>query len=118
RMSASLGASVDPSQVLVEVADPSALDVLLSVQPADAARIKGGDPVTLHAGQRATDAPLAAGVVVDVAGIVDSASHSVAVRARTTTTKRALRIGETIFGEIVVAIRPHAVTVPIEALVP
>lgn len=118
RMSTSLGASVDPSQSLVEVADPSALDVLLSVQPADAARIKSGNKVTVHPGQRATNESLAAGDVVDVAGVVDSASHSVSVRMRTTTAKRPLRIGETLFGEIVVAIRSRAVTVPIEALVP
>jgi membrane fusion protein (multidrug efflux system) len=118
RMSASLGASVDPTQVLVEVADPATLDVLLSVQPADAARIKSGHKVSLHAGQRATDESLATGEVVDVAGIVDSTTHSVAVRVRTTSTKRPLRIGETLFGEIVVATRPRAVTVPIEALVP
>jgi membrane fusion protein (multidrug efflux system) len=118
RMSTSLGASVDPTTVLVEVADPATLDVLLSVQPADAARIKSGDHVALHPGQRATDAPLAAGEVVDVSGVVDSTSHSVTVRIRTTSSKRALRIGETLFGEIVVATRPRAVTVPIEALVP
>jgi membrane fusion protein (multidrug efflux system) len=118
RMSASLGASVDPSQPLVDVADPSALDVLLSVEPADAARIKSGNKVTLHPGQRATAESLATGDVVDLAGVVDSASHSVSVRVRTSGAKRPLRIGETLFGEIVVAIRPRAVTVPIEALVP
>lgn len=118
RMSASLGAAVDPSQSLVEVADPATLDVLLSVQPGDAARIKSGDKVTLHPGQRATDESFAAGDVVDVAGVVDSASHSVSVRVRTASSKRPLRIGETLFGEIVVATRPRAVTIPIEALVP
>lgn len=118
RMSASLGASVDPTQILVEVADPSALDVLLSVQPADAARIRSGNKVTLHSGQRASAESLGDGDVVDLAGIVDSASHSVSVRVRTSSVKRPLRIGETLFGEIVIAVRPRAVTVPIEALVP
>ena len=118
RMATSLGASVDPSEPLVEVADPAALDVMLSVQPADAARIKGGDKVTLHPNQRATGQSLATGEVVDLAGVVDSASHSVAVRVRTTSTTRRLRIGETLFGEIVAAVRAHAVIIPVEALVP
>src|SRR5207249_10723888 len=52
-MSAVLGASVDPSQALVEVADPSALDIVFNVTPAEAARIHGGDGVTVTAGEGA-----------------------------------------------------------------
>ncbi len=118
RMSTSLGASVDPSEPLVEVSDPTMVDVLLSLQPAEAARVKSGDHVALHPGQRATEAPFADGDVIDVSGIVDSTSHSVTVRVRATSSKRPLRIGETLFGEITTATRPRAVTVPIEALVP
>ena len=118
RMSTSLGASVDPSEPLVEVSDPTMVDVLLSLQPGEAARVKSGDHVALHPGQRATDAPFADGEVVDVSGIVDSTSHSVTVRVRATNSKRPLRIGETLSGEITVAMRPRAITVPTEALVP
>ncbi|MES1259782.1 MAG: efflux RND transporter periplasmic adaptor subunit, partial [Gemmatimonadota bacterium] len=118
RMSAAFGASVDPSQPLVEVADPAMVDVVLTVQPADAARIRVGSRVTLHSGQRADGESLGSGDVVDVAGIVDSASRSVAVRVRAASGKRPLRIGETLFGEIVLATRPHAITVPLAALVP
>ena len=117
RMTTSLGASVDPSEPLVEVSDPTMVDVLLSLQPAEAARIKSGDHVALHPGQRATAALFADGEVIDVSGIVDSTSHSVTVRVRATSSKRSLRIGETLFGEITVATRPRAVRVPIEALV-
>src|SRR2546427_2850990 len=39
----SLGATADPSQPLVEVADPAALDIVFSVSPAEAARIHAGD---------------------------------------------------------------------------
>jgi multidrug efflux pump subunit AcrA (membrane-fusion protein) len=53
RLTASLGASVDPSQVLIEIADPTALDVLFSVTPTDAGRIHPGARVTLSAGQDA-----------------------------------------------------------------
>lgn len=118
RMTAAIGASVDPSQALVEVADPSGLDVVLTVPPADAARIKAGDAVTLHAGQRATDESLGTGHVVDVAGVVDSATRSVAVRVRAAAAKRSLRIGETLFGAITIATRPRAIMIPLAALVP
>jgi len=118
RMSAALGAAADPSQPLVEVADPSALDILLSVTPAMAARIRPGAKVTLGAGERAAGEPLGEGRVADVAGIVDTVSRSVAVRVRAAATRRALRIGETVFGRIDMGTRPAAVTVPLEALVP
>jgi membrane fusion protein (multidrug efflux system) len=49
---------------------------------------------------------------------VDSVSRAVAVRARLTRPPRALRIGESVLGHIVTGTNPHAVTVPIEALVP
>ena len=102
----------------MEIADPAAVDVVLSVQPGDAARIRSGNRVALHAGQRARGDTLAGGVVAAVAGIVDSASRSVEIRVQTTTAKRPLRIGETLFGQITVAIRPRAVMVPLAALVP
>lgn len=118
RMTAAVGASADPSQVLVEIADPTALDVVLTVQPADAARIKAHDKVVLHSGQRASDELVGSGEVVDVAGVVDSASRSVAVRVHAVAAKRSLRIGETLFGEITIATRPRAIMVPLAALVP
>jgi len=102
----------------VEIADPAMVDVVLTVQPGDAARIKAGAVVRLHSGQRADGEPLGTGTVVDVAGIVDSASRSVSVRVRASGAKRPLRIGETLFGEIALATRPHAITVPLAALVP
>ena len=72
RMSTTLGGSVDASQPVVEVADPTALDVLLNVTPGDAARVHPGASITLSAGQgagsqsmtsqtatsRSTDAPV------------------------------------------------------------
>ena len=50
-MSALVGATADVNQPLVEIADPSAVDVLLSVTPEQAAQIHAGDTVTLTAGQ-------------------------------------------------------------------
>lgn len=118
RLSASLGASVDANQPLVEIADPSALDILLSITPTDAARVRLGAKVSLSAGQDAAGEKLGIGTVVDVSGTVDSTTRSVAVRVQAPTARRTLRIGETIFGEITVAVHANAIAVPLEALVP
>ena len=130
QLSAVLGGPADASQPIVEVADPTALDILLTVSPTAAARVHPGAAVILSTGQRASEAAdsaretaaraeaLGTGTVEDVSATVDSASRSVTVRARIAHPTRALRIGETIFGSIVVATRPNAVTVPVEALVP
>lgn len=118
RMNATLGASADAGQNLVEIADPAALDLVLTLPPADAARIRPGNSVRIQAGQHSDGDALGTGTVLDVAGIVDSAARSVAVRVRIGSTTRTLRIGETVFGGIVTATRQHAVTVPVAALVP
>ncbi len=118
RLTATMGAAADPSQVLIEIADPSAIDVLFNVTPSDAGRIHPGARVALSAGQDARGEPLGVGAVVDVAAIVDSATRSVAVRVQAPTTRRPLRIGETVFGQIAVNVKPGAIVIPIEALVP
>ena len=118
RMTGVLGASVDASQPLVQIADPRALDILLTVSPAEAAQIKEGNPVAVTAGEGANGEPLGQGVVSGVAATVDSVSRAVTVRARLQSPGRPLRIGESVFGRITTAVRPHAVTVPVAALVP
>ena len=119
RMTAVLGAPVDAGSAVVAVADPSALDVVLSVTPAEAARIARGDSVAVSAGESAAAAEsLGTAVVADVGAAVDSASRGVSVRARFSRPARALRIGETVFGRITVAVHPRAVAVPVAALVP
>ena len=118
RMSASLGAAADPGQPLVEIADPSALDILLSVTPQAAARIRRGAAVWLRSAGGSSGIALGTGTVVDVAGIVDTVSRSVAVRVRPRATDRPLRIGETLYGRITLATRPGAIVVPLAALVP
>ena len=117
-VNAVLGATADPARPLVEIADPSATDVMLNTTPSDAARIHAGAAVDLIAGQSAGGESLGAGTVIDVGGTVDSATRSVPVRVRVTNARRVLRIGETVFGEIASAVRPNAVVVPIDALVP
>jgi membrane fusion protein (multidrug efflux system) len=117
-LSTTLGATVDPSQPLVEISDPLALDVLLSVTPTDAARVRTGMRVTLSAGQGAGGEALGFGSVAEIAGTVDTTTRSVEIRVRAPSTRRGLRIGETVFGSIAVVTRPHAIVVPADAVVP
>ncbi|MFL5561475.1 MAG: efflux RND transporter periplasmic adaptor subunit [Gemmatimonadaceae bacterium] len=117
-VTATLGATADPAQPLVQIADPSATDVVLNTTPADAARIHDGATVSIVAGQSAGGESLGSGTVADVGGTVDSATRSVPVRVRIISTRRPLRIGETVFGEIATAARPNAIVVPVDALVP
>jgi RND family efflux transporter MFP subunit len=77
-----------------------------------------GIKVGLSAGQSLNGEPLGVGTVVDVSGTVDSTNRSVAVRVQAPTTRRPLRIGETLYGEIAIATRGAAIVVPLEALVP
>jgi RND family efflux transporter MFP subunit len=118
KLTAAIGASADPSQPLVEVSDPTALDVLMNVTPTDAAKVHVGAKVALSAGQSASGEPLGIGSVVDVSGTIDSTSRGVAVRVEAPTTRRPLRIGETIFGQIALYTSPSAIVIPADALVP
>ena len=118
RMSAVLGAPADAGQVLVEVADPSAFDVVLSLGPTEAGTVRPGAPVTISAGEKVGGEPLGDGTVASIGAAVDSTSRSVAIRVAVRTPRRALRLGESVYGEIAVETRPHAVVIPVEALVP
>lgn len=117
-LSAVLGATADPSQAVVGVADPAALDLVFSLSPAEAARVHPGAPVALSSGQLAQGDPLGRAVVTTLGAALDTATRTVAVRARLTVPTRTLRIGETVTGRINVGLREHATTVPVQALVP
>ncbi len=117
KMSAVLGASVDANQPLVEVADPGALDLQISVSPLEAARIRPGALVRLEP-EGGGDEPLGTGRVVDVGAALDSLTRSVPVRARAIRSQRPLRIGENLPVGITVADRAEALLVPEAALVP
>jgi RND family efflux transporter MFP subunit len=118
RMSAVLGAPADAGQVLVEVADPSAFDVVLQLGPTEAGAVHPGGRVALGAGEKVGGESLGEGRVASVGAAVDSSSRSVAIRVTVTSPKRALRLGESVYGMIAVETRPNAVVVPVEALVP
>jgi cobalt-zinc-cadmium efflux system membrane fusion protein len=118
KMNAVLGAAVDTNQPLVEISDPSAVDIVMSVGPTEAAAVHPGAKVNLRSGEKSTGEVIGVGTVIDVAGTVDSASRSVSVRIRAATTRRPIRLGETIYGEITLSTRQNAVIAPLEALVP
>ncbi len=118
RMSAVLGAPADAAQPLVEIADLSRLDVVLSLTPAAAAQVRPGQAVAWWAGESARGDSVGAGTVADVGAALDSATRAVEVRVRVDRTTRPLKIGETVFGRIAAGVEPRAVTVPVEALVP
>ncbi len=118
RIAGVVGASVDVNQPLVEIADPSALDIVVTLTPAEVAPVRVGQAVTFWAGEAAQGDPLGTGTVSAVSAAVDSATRAVEVRARVARSSRPLRLGESAFGRIAVGVHPHAVTVPLEALVP
>ena len=118
RMTATLGASVDAAQPLVEIADPTSLDILLNATPADAGRVRPGAKVRLNTGTTSSGEPLGVGTVVDIGAMIDSTLRGVAIRVQAPSTRRPVKIGETIFGEVAVAFRPAAIVIPNEALVP
>jgi RND family efflux transporter MFP subunit len=118
RMSAVLGAPADAGQVLVEVADPSAFDVVLMLGPTEAGAVRPGASVTISAGEKVGGEPLGTGNVASIGAAVDTTSRSVAIRVAVRTPRRALRLGESVYGEIAVETKSNAVVIPVEALVP
>jgi cobalt-zinc-cadmium efflux system membrane fusion protein len=118
RMNAVLGAPADAGQVLIEVADPSAFDAVLSLGTTEASDVHPNARVHLTAGEKTGGDVLGDGRVASVGAAVDTASRAVAVRVVLSSPSRALRIGESVYGEIAVETRPKAVVIPVEALVP
>ena len=88
RLDAVLGQLVDASRPIVVVADPAAVETLLSLSPAQAARVHAGDTVTVAACGVAGVESLGEAVVTTVAATVDAATRSVAWRARITRVHR------------------------------
>jgi cobalt-zinc-cadmium efflux system membrane fusion protein len=118
RLEAAIGQAVDVAQPLIDIADPSAVDVILTVTQADAARMHAGDLTALTSGASGSGSRIATGIVADVAGAVDSVTHGVTVRVAVGKSTRELRIGESLSAVVTVAIHPNALTIPIAALVP
>jgi len=118
-LSAVLGATVDPAVSIVGIADPAALDIVLSISPSERANVRSGDSVLVVAGQGGgSGETLGHGVIVGVGVALDSGSRTLAVRAHLAHPARALSIGETVTGRITTGINAHALTIPVQALVP
>lgn len=118
RNAAVLDASADPAQPLVQIVDPSALEVRVLLTPGDAAHVRAGAPVTLTGGTGAGGEALGTGTVVAVAATVDSLSGGVEARARVTRAARALRLGEVVRVAVEAGSRVDALVVPAASLVP
>jgi membrane fusion protein (multidrug efflux system) len=117
QVSAVLGATADPAQTLVQVADGSVLDLVLNLPPAQAAVLRAGARVDVL-GEGKGASMLGEGTLTAIGGAVDSATRAVIVRAAVRRSERPLRIGETVAVRIAVGMRSRALVVPIEALVP
>ena len=118
RLVAAVGANVDVGQPLVEITDPSVLDVVVPVAPAEASEIRSGLSAELYEGNGAAGTPIGRSRVADVSAVVDSASRGVPVRLMVQSGTRPLRIGESVFARILVAEHRNVVVIPDEALVP
>lgn len=113
RLDAALGAAVDPSMPLVEVVDPSAVELSLAILPEEASGLRVGmrGHVVVGGGESV------AFVVTAIGGVVDPASRTVAIRARPST-PRGLRVGQSVAAVIELPPVPASVMIPAAALVP
>jgi RND family efflux transporter MFP subunit len=118
RLNATLGASVDGTAALVEVADPKFVDIVLGVSASEAAELMKGASVSLTAGAADGGDSLGTGIVSTIAGAIDSGTRTVQVRVTASKTARALRIGESVSGRIALEQHGDALLVPAAAVVP
>ncbi|HEY7898114.1 MAG: efflux RND transporter periplasmic adaptor subunit [Gemmatimonadales bacterium] len=118
KMNAVAGASADPAQVLVAVADPKALQVLLQLSPGDAGAVHRGATVSFADNEAPLANSVAQGVVIAVGAAIDSATRAVPVRVRVVSSTRPLRLGETLSGKVSLTGSTTAMSIPANALVP
>lgn len=118
RLAAVTGASTDPSQVLVAVANPSAIAVVAQLSPDDVRDVHPGAAVTLYEKDNPAADPIGTGTVLTVGAAIDTATRAVPVRVRPGRTSRPLRIGETVTVQITTTGAARGVAIPSDALVP
>ena len=118
RLAAVTGATADPSQVLVAVANPSAIAVVVQLSPDDARDVHPGSSVTLYEKDNPAADPIGTGTVSTVGAAIDTATRAVPVRVRPGRTTRPLRIGETVTARIVTSGSARGISIPSDALVP
>ncbi|HKP75592.1 MAG TPA: efflux RND transporter periplasmic adaptor subunit, partial [Longimicrobiaceae bacterium] len=117
-VNARLNAQADPATTLVQVVDPSGLEIHLSVPPDQAGRVQPRQAVHLSSGRAAGGTALGEGVVTGIGAVIDTANGSVDVRAALTRPVGRLFVGQDVFATIDVAQAARVVTVPAAALVP
>lgn len=117
-VNAVLNAQADPATMLVQVVDPSGLEVHLSVPPDQAGRIRPRQPVHLSVGRAPGGAALGEGVVTGIGAVIDTANGSVDIRAALTRPAARLFVGQDVLATIDVGEQVNVVTVPAAALVP
>lgn len=116
QVNATMGETVDAGSVLVEVIDPTALEVVLSLSPEAASRVKPGAAVRLFRDGPNGLLSLGDGRVVSVAPSLDSTG---ARPARVNVgASAALFRGASLSARVTVATHPDAITIPAGALVP
>jgi RND family efflux transporter MFP subunit len=118
RLSAVLGANADVGQPLVEVADPTAIDVQLVLPPGLAGRVHAGQTVAFSDAASGDTARIASGNVANVSSVIDSASRGVIVRVAVNGPAGALRFGQGVQGHVLTGSRKESLIIPDAALVP
>ncbi|MEO8561001.1 MAG: efflux RND transporter periplasmic adaptor subunit [bacterium] len=110
--------SVDPTQPVVELVDPRALEVVFGIPPRTAALVATGSLVQLYSGVDAESQTMGTARVVAVGSTVDAGSRTVTVRTRLSGTTGSLRVGESVAGRIAGTTTAGVITIPSEALIP
>jgi membrane fusion protein (multidrug efflux system) len=118
RVSATVGASADPSQSLVEIVDPTAPEITLFLAPGSVSGLRPGAAAEFVTADAVGTPARGRGTVVAVGAAVDSAGGGVLVRVRVASGGAVPRIGETVSVRIRVRIERGALAVPKAALVP
>jgi membrane fusion protein (multidrug efflux system) len=112
-LTAQPGDLIAPGTVVMRVADPKAVYARLGLEPEDAARVKGGQPVTLSA--LTTRATVAQGKITEVDARVDPTTRLTSAVGLPESTIN-LVPGSSVRGRIVLDSHPDALTVPRSAV--
>ena len=118
RVSAVRDESVDPTRTVVEVVDPSRIEVVFGLTPRDAGEVRNGSDVALLSSAFGGSDTLGVARVIAVGSTVDTLTRNVIVRTRVLHSARPLRIGESVIGRIAGATSSTGISIPVAALVP
>ncbi len=113
RLDAALGAAVDPSMPLVEVVDPSALELSLALLPEQASGLRVG----MRGHFMVAEGESVAFVVTAIGAVVDPSNRTIAIRARPSS-PRGLRVGQSVAAVVELPPVAASLMIPAAALVP